>query len=325
MNHMLPSFRTWITSAIVVACVVALPAVVAHLRLPVSVEACAQEQEAQRAADVMLDISPEPREEQGASPDTTVLPSSFHASPTRVRPSSAPAPALTSQPPVSVILANHSDEPPNVQTEASTQQAAPAEVPLLLETELPDREAELFEALRDEGLVLQREDGVIPAYAADIPPDLIDQWLARGLAKLVVVAQHSQDAANGIYVFDGQAVGAPGRCRVVAVTSELTGFSPRYISLSRSQGQRLIARVPASNAGTMRLTPGILIRADLDAVVLAVQERAARALAISLDQIGVTYGRFMVVNGLPFSYEIDRVQTVYGHIRKVPSSAAPRH
>ena len=61
-----------------------------------------------------------------------------------------------------------------------------------------------------------------------------------------------------------------------------------------------------------RETPraGILLRSNLDAVLLAVQKRTAARCGVQLDRVACTIGRLCMAHDLPFSYAVSELITV---------------
>ncbi len=326
MNHMLPTFKHWMITAIALALAAALPFAVHYLHVTPPVETAENDQPADGPDDTMVEMPPATESQTFVSVTLAVSPPLADVR-TSDQPQHQPSPDFTRDQPQRDRIAGRDGGMPATRTESSdniTADNREAIDTVSLERALPTAEAAQFLQLRQEGIALRQSavDGRVPSYFADIPPQLIDAWVARGLARLVVVVRHPEGTVNGIYSFDGR-LAFPGRGRLIVHTSELSGFSTRYIALSATQGDRLLQGVPVSRGTTLRVTPGILIRADLDAVVLAMQQRAARELKLSLDQITMTYGRFKIVNGLPFTYEVDRVHTADNRVLPAAPVAVP--
>ncbi len=323
MKDMIPSWKCWIATPIAVAAVAMVLLLLSNLRKTANIRVDSAVQQQSRAEDTMLEI---PLVDE-------VLELPMDPSPPSV---AAQLAASMNPTPPAPIAVRELPSPNGAVASAEPQAGANANAPMLeriapqepietvrLERELPAAQAAEFESLRNEGVALRLSTaGCIPGYEAEIPPDLVDSWLRRGLAQLIVVARHEGNAANGIWVFGGT-LADPGQSRLIGSADEVRGFSTRCIDLSPTQGQILLRGVPVSRSGRMAVTPGILIRADLDAVVLAVQARVARDLNLPLEQLAMTYGRFRIVNGLPFTYEIDSVQTVDGQVLRAPLNASP--
>lgn len=182
---------------------------------------------------------------------------------------------------------------------------------------LPSEAADIYEELLLEGEQL-RADGVIgPAYDAYIPASLIEQLSGSGLAKLVVVSDRSMPKT--VFFFSAGDPNDPG---VPSIAVDLRVFSERYIALSLSDGTAMVDRVRRQFHQPGPFIPGVLVRRDLDAVVLAAQKRTAGTHGLNLDRVARTSGYFCITRGLPFAYRVSSLLTTDG--KRIETDSAHR-
>jgi hypothetical protein len=186
-----------------------------------------------------------------------------------------------------------------------------------LTTALPEEAAAVYEELLTEGERLKAEGVIGPAYYASIPAPLIERLFSQGLVKLGVVSERS--TPKTILVFPGGDLANPGEPNIAV---DLRGFSARYIALAPCDGTAMVRAVERRFHQPALLTPGLLVRTDLDAVVLAVQSRTAARYGLELEDVSRTVGRFCIVEGLPFAYQVSSLITTDGRRIEVRATQA---
>lgn len=170
-----------------------------------------------------------------------------------------------------------------------------------LEEILNVEEVDALEALVAEGQALISDGANYPAYTADLPQTQLASLLKRGMAKLVVTA-----GTDHLFTFPG-ALLTPGRARL-ACRSDFAGFSARALFINGSGAREMVRRVSEEfNFARHKLAAAVVLRADIDAAVLASQRRAAQDLDLSLDDVRLTDGEFLTASGLPWRYRVNRV------------------
>ena len=182
---------------------------------------------------------------------------------------------------------------------------------LKLKDELPEKEAADFERMVAQGIKMRKTGIEAPGYRAMMEPELIDNLQARGLIQLFVI---NQRAGAGGFLFSG-GLSQPGQARI-AQPQELSGFSDRGVPLDRTRGRKLLNLVgQAFKFSTSDCVAVILFRSDIDAMVLASQDAAARQTGIAFKDVTMTRGKFITSKGIPFNYRISEIEGPRGWVK----------
>ena len=180
-----------------------------------------------------------------------------------------------------------------------------------LKEELPEKEAADFERLVARGIKMRKTGIEAPGYRALMAPELIDNLQARGLIQLFVINKRA--GARG-FIFSG-GLSRPGQVRI-AQPQELAGFSGRGVPLDRARGRRLLNLVGQTfKFSTSDCVAVILFRSDIDAMVLASQDAAARQMGIAFKDVTMTMGKFITSKGIPFNYRISEIKGPQGWVK----------
>ena len=263
----------------------------------------AEDREAEQPADDFIEESPErvelaSIEQPDAARDDHREPEHVTTAENVVK---APSLNQTASEPQNRELAKASPIEPPVQTPSVPER------PVDLSSELPEREAELYEQLLASGRKLQNEEGTIPSYSVQMTPQLVRTLGTKALARLVVIDDRS--TPKTIFVFPGGDPANPGK-PTIAVSADLNGFSSRYIALAPDDGATLVNAVQQRFRQRVPPKAGILLRGDLDAVILAVQKKTAEQCRVQLGEVALTVGRLQMARDLPFSYTVSELITV---------------
>ena len=182
---------------------------------------------------------------------------------------------------------------------------------LKLKDELPEKEAADFERMVAQGIKMRKTGIEAPGYRAMMEPELIDNLQARGLIQLFVF--NNRTGAGG-FLFSG-GLSRPGKVRI-AQSQELAGFSGRMVPLDRARGRRLLGLVGQEfKFSTSDCVAVILFRSDIDAMVLASQDAAARKTGIAFKDVTMTKGKFITSKGIPFNYRISEIEGPRGWVK----------
>ena len=186
-----------------------------------------------------------------------------------------------------------------------------AKADLKLKDELPEKEAADFERLVARGIKMRKTGIEAPGYRAMMAPELIDNLQARGLIQLFVI---NKRAGSGGFLFSG-GLSQPGQARI-AQPQELSGFSGRGVPLDRTRGRKILSLVGrAFKFSTSDCEAVILFRSDIDAMVLASQDAAARQTGIAFKDVTMTRGKFITSKGIPFNYRISEIEGPRGWVK----------
>jgi hypothetical protein len=227
--------------------------------------------------------------------------------------SELPSPAKTAEPPDPADETRQLADP----IEKKLDEKEPRDVdpddkklPVDLSSVLPRDKAAEYEELVAEGLALRKKGIRAPEYNASMPTEEIDRILDLGLARLAVVSPQTNQ-----WFLVGGTLGQPGRPRL-AHAEDFGGFSQRTISLTGLRAKRVKEVVGRDFAcSSDRLLAALVLRADLDAGVLAAQHRAAESLSIPFENVATTEGSFKSVDGFPFAYRVRSLTTRDGDQR----------
>ena len=180
-----------------------------------------------------------------------------------------------------------------------------------LKDELPEKEAADFERMVARGIKMRKTGIEAPGYRAMMEPELIDNLQARGLIQLIVI---NKRAGSGGFLFSG-GLSQPGQARI-AQPQELSSFSGRGVPLDRTRGRKLLSLVgQAFKFSTSDCEAVILFRSDIDAMVLASQDAAARQTGIAFKDVTMTRGKFITSKGIPFNYRISEIEGPRGWVK----------
>lgn len=172
-----------------------------------------------------------------------------------------------------------------------------------LAEKLPDEAKRTFELLLSEGNRLHDARETTPAYAAVIPVDMADRLIGQGIFRSGVT-----QGDRRLFVFAEGGL-SDARSPRLAGSGDTQGFSSRVIALDRRAHASLVAQVATKfGISSGELTPCLLVRAQLDRVVLATQHRAATRQGLALSDLAYTTGRFECAAGIPFVYSIQELR-----------------
>lgn len=208
-----------------------------------------------------------------------------------------------------VAVSKKKAEPRPERSREEVETTAKAEVKL--NEELPEKEAADFERMVARGNKIMKNGIHSPAYRAMMESELIDNLQARGLIELFVI---NKRAGAGGFLFSG-GLSRPGQARI-AQPQELASFSGRAVPLDRARGRKLLNLVgQAFKFSTSDCVAVILFRSDIDAMVLASQDAAARQKGIAFKDVTMTKGKFITSKGIPFNYRISEIEGPRGWVK----------
>lgn len=227
--------------------------------------------------------------------------------PDRVRPKPAPAEKYKSAPDVSRSEKKAAPTPPKSKNKTEFVDKA--------QVRLKDKLSEKAEAdfikkvARGEKL---KNDGIdAPAYTAEMDPWMIDHLQDNGRIKLFVSCRRTNKTSS--FVFPG-GLSRPGKARSIINTEEIfDGFSCRGVPLSSSVAINLLDSISAQfSIPAEKCSVGAVFRSDIDAMVLAAQENAAKKMNLELKEVESTRGKFEQEGGLPFNYKVSAIKPYEG-------------
>ena len=185
----------------------------------------------------------------------------------------------------------------------------PEQEPVPFREQLPESDRNDFSKLVAAGDSLKKDGIKSPSYKAKMAPDVIDRLRKNGFIRLAVTDGKS------IYLFNGS-LRQPGD-HVFAVRRDFKDWSARGMELDPAAGRELlrIARGRIPGAGT-RCQAVMILRTDIDSMVLGAQGRAAASKGTTLEKIKSTSGSFRLYKGMPFNYLIDEITNSKG--KRIP-------
>ena len=178
------------------------------------------------------------------------------------------------------------------------------EAPVPLKEELPEEHEATFQEKVARGKEL-KEDGInAPGWTADVDTWMIDHLQKKGEVRLFV------RTANSVFAFTG-GLTKPGFAIEVDKKNELrvlSGFSMRGMNIDSKRARNLLRKLKAHRV----IEAFALFSAEIDAMILASQEAAARKVALRLEDVGETKGSFEQKGGLPFNYKVLEIKNRSG-------------
>jgi len=235
----------------------------------------------------MLQLEPEQAPEQQAEPQDS-------------------PPPLVQKPVASEI----EEKPPSEPVAEVPDESRPAE--LEIARQLPEKEAKEFEERVEEGKRLNEQEKVRLGFRADMDDSGFEKLLGQGLIQLALT-----NGSENYWLFNGTFM-QPSQPEFRQNTYlNQQGFSERAMNLKRSQAAKFLRRAPLEKlAGSRRWKLVILVKRDLDYMVLSAQSRVAREMKIPFEDVQSTSGRFLFLKGLPFNYKIEEIERVERNEKK---------
>lgn len=169
---------------------------------------------------------------------------------------------------------------------------------------LPEEKRKQFMALERLGRKLYEDGAPTPAYWATIPIRVADKLVRTGILMPAVLVNER------VFIFQGGDLSSAHAPRL-AGNPDLIDFSNRFIALPEEQGAHLVRQVSQRlGMSNQSLRACLMVRTDVDRMVLAAQQQASDALGVSLGETAFTYGRFDLANNVPFQYIVSELVTM---------------
>ena len=199
--------------------------------------------------------------------------------------------------------------------ESETEEKPPAEpvaeepdesrsAELEIARQLPKKEAEEFKERVKEGKRLNEQENIRLGFSAATDSKIIEKLLVKGQIQFAL----TNGSAN-YWLFNGtwSKPGEPEFRQKKYLNQQ--GFSSRAMNFNPLQAAKFKRRATLEklygNVSSWGVV--ILVKQELNYMVLSAQSRVARKKKIPFEDVQSTSGRFQFLKGLPFNYEIDEI------------------
>lgn len=185
------------------------------------------------------------------------------------------------------------------------------QAPIPLRQELPEKEAAAYDEKVARGLKLSKDRNEDLTWTGFIATWMIDHLQREQRARLVVKTKDKD------FVFTG-GLTEPGE--IYEVNEEIrekyfSGVSRRGMTVDSNRGRHLIRALNKEHRISSTIQVWVLFSVDIDYMILAAQDDAARKAGLDLEEVAETTGIFKQRGGLPFDYKVSKIKTRKGEWR----------